>query len=175
MTGAIVGVLLLTVNRRSLNLVGLRDDAAIIPAGYPALEGVTSPFYPTRCKEKGSKRTFNDITGTLLDGSKSSVRHWILAMFLLCLVCSSRRIARELGVHIRTGYRWCWWRRNAALSYEMESRLEGTVEADDLYLTGQNINPDPFLIDIEQPLTRRRSSWIAGSYPTILPKNLNSF
>jgi hypothetical protein len=31
--------------------------------------------------------------------------------------CSSRRIARELGVHIRTGYRWCWWLRNAALSY----------------------------------------------------------
>jgi hypothetical protein len=119
------------------------------------LEGVTSPCYPTRCKEKGSKRTFNDLTGTLLDGSKRSVRHWILATFLLCLVCSSRRIARELGVHIRTGYRWCWWRRNAALSYEMESRLEGTVEADDLYLTGQNINPDPFLIDIEQPLTRR--------------------
>ena len=128
-----------------------------------------------RCKEKGCKRTFNDLTGTLLDGSKRSVMHWILATFLLCLACSSRRIARELGVHIRTGYRWCWWRRNAALSYEMESRLEGTVEADDLYLTGQNINPDPFLIDIEQPLTRRRSSWIAGSYPTILPKNLNSF
>ena len=62
MTGAIVGVLLLTVNRRSLNLVGLRDDVAIIPAGEPALEGVTSPFYPTRCKEKGSKRTFNKPT-----------------------------------------------------------------------------------------------------------------
>jgi transposase-like protein len=99
------------------------------------LEGVTSPCYPTRCKEKGSKRTFNDLTGTLLDGSKRSVRHWILATFLLCLVCSSRRIARELGVHIRTGYRWCWWRCHAALSYEMESRLEGTVEADELYHT----------------------------------------
>ena len=61
--------------------------------------------------------------------------HWILATFLLCLSCSSRRIARELGVHIRTGYRWCWWLRNAALSYEMERQLEGTVEADDLYHT----------------------------------------
>jgi hypothetical protein len=45
--------------------------------------------------------------------------HWMLATFLLCLSCSSRRIARELGVHIRTGYRWCWWLRNAALSYEL--------------------------------------------------------
>ena len=68
-----------------------------------------------RCKERGCKRTFNDLTGTLLDGSKRSVMHWILATFLLCL-SSSRRIARELRRSCRTGYRWCWWLRNAALS-----------------------------------------------------------
>jgi hypothetical protein len=88
-----------------------------------------------RCKEKDCKRTFNDLTGTLLDGSKRSVMHWILATFLLCLSCSSRRIAPELGGHVRTGYRWCWWLRNAALSYEIGRQLEGTVEADDLYHT----------------------------------------
>ena len=88
-----------------------------------------------RCKEKDCKRTFNDLTGTLLDGSKRSLMHWLLATFLLCLSCSSRRIAKELGVHVRTGYRWCWWLRNAALSYEMERQLVGTVEADDLYHT----------------------------------------
>src|SRR6516164_4840942 len=88
-----------------------------------------------RCKEQGCKRIFNDLTGTLLDGSKRSVMHWMLATFLLCLACSSRRIAGELGVHIRTSYRWCWWLRNAALSYEMERQLAGTVEADDLYHT----------------------------------------
>jgi hypothetical protein len=58
-----------------------------------------------RWKEQGGQRTFNDLTGTLLDGSKRSVMHWILVTFLLCLSCSSRRIARELGVHSRTGYR----------------------------------------------------------------------
>src|SRR6266853_6900657 len=68
----------------------------------------------------------------LLDGSKRSLMHWILATFLLCLSCASRRIAKELGVHIRTGYRWCWWLRNAALSYEIGRQLAGTVEADDL-------------------------------------------
>ena len=47
-----------------------------------------------RCKEQGCKRTFNDLTGTLLDGSKRSVMHWILATFLLCLSCASRRIAQ---------------------------------------------------------------------------------
>src|SRR4029453_5864046 len=86
-----------------------------------------------RCKDKNCKRTFNDLTNTLLHQSKRSLSHWILATFLLCLACSSRRIARELGVRHRTSYRWCWWLRNAALSYEMQRQLEGTVEAGDLY------------------------------------------
>src|SRR5438445_4830876 len=74
----------------------------------------------------------------MLHQSKRSLPHWILATFLLCLACSSQRIAREVGVHIRTSYRWCWWLRNAALSYEMHRQLEGTVEADDLYHTAGN-------------------------------------
>ena len=86
-----------------------------------------------RWKEQGCKRTFNDLTGTLLDGSKHSLAYWILATFLLCLSCSSRRIARELGVHGRTSYRWCWWLRNTAVSYETDRHLTGTVEADELY------------------------------------------
>jgi hypothetical protein len=57
---------------------------------------------------------------------------------LLCLSCSSRRIARELGVHSQTSYRWCWWLRNTAVSYETDRQLEGTVEADDLYHTAGN-------------------------------------
>src|SRR6266566_274055 len=92
--------------------------------------------YRPGCKRywcNGCKRTFNDLTKTLLHQSKRSLPYWILATFLLCLACSSRRIAREVGVHIRTSYRWCWWLRNAALSYEMDRQLAGTVEADELY------------------------------------------
>jgi len=69
-----------------------------------------------RCKEQGCKRTFNDLTGTLVDGSQRSLAPWRLATFLLCLACSSRRIAREGGGPIRPSYRWCWGLRNAALS-----------------------------------------------------------
>ena len=86
----------------------------------------------------GCKLTFNDLTATLLHQSSRPLAYWILATFLLCLACASRRIAREVGVHIRTGYRWCWWLRNAAVSYEMHRQLEGTVEADDLYHTAGN-------------------------------------
>jgi len=92
---------------------------------------------------KGCRRTFNDLTNTLLAQSKRSFPHWILATFLLCLSCSSRRIARELGIHTRTSYRWCWWLHKAALSYEMQRQLEGTVEADDLYPTAGNKGQAP--------------------------------
>ena len=91
--------------------------------------------YRPGCKRywcNGCQRTFNDLTHTLLHQSRRSLPHWILATFLLCLSCSSRRIARELGVHGRTSYRWCWWLRNTAMSYETDRQLDGTVEADDL-------------------------------------------
>jgi transposase-like protein len=84
------------------------------------------------------KRTCNDLTDTLLHQSQRPLAYWLLATFLVCLACSSRRIAREVGVHVRTSYRWCWWLRHAALSYEMERQLEGTVEVDDLYHTAGN-------------------------------------
>jgi transposase len=44
----------------------------------------------------------------------------------------------ECRIHTRTSYRWCWWLRNAALSYEMQRQVEGTVEADELYHTAGN-------------------------------------
>jgi transposase-like protein len=94
--------------------------------------------YRPGCKRywcNGCKRTFNDLTDTLLHQSKRSLPYWILATFLLCLACSSRRMARELGIHTRTSYHWCWSLRNAALSYEMQRQVEGTVEADELYHT----------------------------------------
>ena len=43
----------------------------------------------------GCKRTFNDLTETLLHRSKRPLSYWILATFLLCLSCAARRIARE--------------------------------------------------------------------------------
>ena len=67
-----------------------------------------------RCKEKDCKRTFNDLTGTLLDGSKRSVMHWILATFLLGLSCSSRQDCERAGGAWPYSYRWSWWLRNTA-------------------------------------------------------------
>jgi transposase-like protein len=89
----------------------------------------------TRYRCKGCRRTFSDLTKTLLSQSQRSLPHWIVATVLLCLSCSSRRIARELDLPVRTSYRWCWWLRNAAWSYELNRQVESLVEADELYHT----------------------------------------
>jgi transposase-like protein len=94
--------------------------------------------YRPGCKRywcNGCQRPFNDLPHTLLHQSRRSCAYGMLATFLLCLSCASRRIARALGVPSRTSYRWCWWRRNTAVSYDTDRWLEGTVKADDLYQT----------------------------------------
>jgi hypothetical protein len=91
----------------------------------------------------GRRRTVNDLTHTLLAQRQRSLPYGILATCLLCLPCSSRRIARELGVHLRTSDRRCWWLRKAALSSEMDRPLAGTVEADELYHTAGNNGQAP--------------------------------
>ena len=88
-----------------------------------------------RCKEKACKRTFNDLTGTLLDGSKRSVCTGFSRPF--CCACraplaasperwgciSGRAIAGAGGCAMPPcPTRW-------------QRQLEGTVEADDLYHT----------------------------------------
>jgi hypothetical protein len=80
-------------------------------------------------------RPFNDLTNTLRHQRKRSLPHWLLATVLWCLACSSRRIARDVGIQLCTGYRWCWWLRHVALSDEMHRPLAGTVEVEERYHT----------------------------------------
>ena len=83
----------------------------------------------------GCKRTVNARTHTRMHQSQRPLPHWMLATCLRCLACSSRRIAREGGGHLRTSDRWCWGLRNAALAYDMPRQLAGTVEAEARYHT----------------------------------------
>ena len=140
-----------TLHRRPVS--GLHSYAAMAraaPPGSPVPEpgrrpGGTSQYRPG-CKRywcRGCKRTFNDLTATLLHRSNRPLSYWIRATVLLCLSCSSRRIARELGLHTRTSYRWCWWLRNTAVAYETDRQLEGTGEADALYHTAGHTGQAP--------------------------------
>ena len=66
-----------------------RSSAPMSPVPEPRRRSLGHVPLPTRCKRywcNGCKRTFNDLTNTLLHQSKRSLAYWILATFLLCLV-----------------------------------------------------------------------------------------
>jgi hypothetical protein len=88
-----------------------RSPTAVPPMPEPPHRTLGPLPLPPGCRRywyHSCKRTFNDLTDTLVHQSQRPLASWILATFLLCLACSSRRIAREVGVHVRTSYRWCW-------------------------------------------------------------------
>ena len=98
--------------------------------------------YRPGCKRywcHGCKRTFNDLTATLLHQEPAVTgaldpRHLsVVPRLLVPAHCqgSGRPYPDELSLVLVAA-------RNAALSYEMHRQLEGTVEADDLYHTAGN-------------------------------------
>ncbi len=60
------------------------------------------------CTEKSKKRIiFNDLTGTIFEGTKISLSKWFLAGYLMKLGLSIKKIAEELGVEENTASRMC--------------------------------------------------------------------
>jgi transposase-like protein len=91
---------------------------------------------------KSCERTFNDLTGTIFERSQIALSTWLFVAFLLALGCSTLRITKEIGVHFTHVYKRVWQLRNLALFFEINNSLDGTVEADEIYVTagskGQN-------------------------------------
>ena len=63
-------------------------------------------------------------------GSPSVCSHQATGGELYSRIAQScaRLTGQTSGLPQILSYRWCWWLRNAALSYEMQRQLEGTVE-----------------------------------------------
>src|SRR5215470_20334217 len=73
-----------------------RSAPPVSPVPEPGVDPLGQYHYRPGCKRSwchGCQRTFNDLTETRLHRSKRPLSSWILATFLLCLSCSSRRIA----------------------------------------------------------------------------------
>src|SRR5438094_8572217 len=116
-----------SASRLTWGMVPMRNGMSILASGASLRPGATFRAYGNGrghgCEDSYTTPCGVEDIHTLLAQSKRALRHWMLATFLLCLACSSRRIAREVGVHSSTSYRWYWWLRNAALSSEMARRL----------------------------------------------------
>lgn len=91
-----------------------------------------------RCKDCGAR--FDDLTGTVLAGHHQPLRAWILCLYFMGLNLSNQQIAQELSLnddddmasHLREGL----------VAKVPEATLEGTVEADEVYVVaGHKGNP----------------------------------
>ncbi len=88
------------------------------------------------CTEKSNKRIiFNDLTGTIFEGTKLSLSKWFLAGYLMKLGLSIKKIAEELGVEENTASRMCNLMRGSMFFQNCLQKLSGTVEIDEVYQT----------------------------------------
>ena len=94
---------------------------------------------PYKCGECNHK--FTAKTGTIMEGSRISIRIWLLAMYLTGTSrkgISSIQMAKQLGVTQKTAWYMAHRIREACDSYY--DKLKGIVEVDEMYVGGKERN-----------------------------------
>ncbi len=93
-----------------------------------------------RCKQCQSR--FDDLTGTVLAGRHQPLRVWLLCLYFLGLNLSNRQIAHELDLNEDDVQAMTEQVRSGLVAKMPAVRLEGTVEADEVYVVaGHKGNP----------------------------------
>ena len=93
-----------------------------------------------RCKDCAAR--FDDLTGTVLAGHHQPLRAWILCLYFMGLNLSNQQIAQELGLNGDDVHDMASHLRGGLVAKVPEATLEGTVEADEVYVVaGYKGNP----------------------------------
>src|SRR5919107_4606645 len=93
-----------------------------------------------RCK--GCDARFDDLTGTVLAGHHQPLRVWVLCLYFMGLNVSNRQIARELSLNDDDVHDMASHLREGLVAKVPEATLDGTVEADEVYVVaGHKGNP----------------------------------
>ena len=93
-----------------------------------------------RCKDCGTR--FDDLSGTVLARHHQPLRAWILCLYFMGLNLSNQQIAQELGLNDDDVHDMASHLREGLVAKVPEATLEGTVEADEVYVVaGHKGNP----------------------------------
>lgn len=79
-------------------------------------------------------RHFNDLTGTLFQHSKISLKSWMCCLHLMGLNVSNRQIAKELNVSEKTAQSMTDKLRTRVEKNNPDVMLSGEVEFDEVYV-----------------------------------------
>lgn len=88
------------------------------------------------CQQNGQTATFYELTGTIFEHSHLSARHWLWGIFLFVSGCSSREMATELKVNLKTAQRLVALLQLILITQRYRFKLKGKVEFDEIYLIG---------------------------------------
>lgn len=86
------------------------------------------------------RKQFTVTVGTIFERSHIPLHKWMLAFYLLCSSkkgMSAHQLHRMLGVSYKTAWFMCHRIRYAMGERPFQSRLSGTVEADETYIGGK--------------------------------------
>lgn len=93
-----------------------------------------------KCKAKGCRKPFTVTVGTIFERSHVKLREWVIAFHLMCSSkkgVSAHQIHRSLGVTYKTAWFICHRIRHAMAKGSFDSKMAGTVEADETYVGGK--------------------------------------
>ena len=110
------------------------------------------------CQDQGQTATFYELTGTIFEHSHLSARQWLWGMFLFVVGCSSREIATELKVNLKTAQRLVALLQLSLITCRYRFRLTGQVEFDELYLIG-GFKGQAGQLELERAPRRRGLRW----------------
>lgn len=94
-------------------------------------------------KCSGCKRQFSVITGTIMQGTKISVRSWVFVIFEMCASkngVAAREIERKYGICPRSAWFMLHRVREAMKRDGLVSMMRGTVAADETFIGGRESN-----------------------------------
>lgn len=83
---------------------------------------------------KGCGRIFNDKTGTVFEGSRIPLRVWFFTALMLQYKVSILELSKTLNMYYDTVYRMVRKLRESMYLNQIECRLRGVVEVDELYV-----------------------------------------
>lgn len=88
------------------------------------------------CQDQGQTATFYELTETIFEHSHLSARQWLWGLFLFVAGCSSREIATELKINLKTAQRLVTLLQLTLITCRYRFGLTGSVEFDEVYIIG---------------------------------------
>ena len=88
------------------------------------------------CQEKGQTATFYELSGSIFEGSHLSPRRWLWGLFLFVSGCSTREMATELQINLKTAQRMAALLQLTLITSRYRFSLTGPVEFDEIYIIG---------------------------------------